>query len=93
MQHITFTFRTIIKLFTALFLVVLTTGLYAQATLSVQGVLTKSDGTAVDDGTYSLRFRLFDDSTGGNQVHTETISVETIGGVYSTILGKNSSFF
>lgn len=91
MQHSTFTFRTIIKLFTALFLVVLATGLYAQATLSVQGVLTKSDGTAVDDGTYSLRFRLFDDSTGGNQVHSEIISVETIGGVYSTILGKNSS--
>lgn len=91
MQHTTFTFRTIIKLFTALFLVVLATGLYAQATLSVQGVLTKSDGTAVDDGTYSLKFRLFDDSTGGNQVHTETISIETIGGVYSTILGKNMS--
>jgi regulator of replication initiation timing len=91
MQYTTFTFQTIIKLFTALFLVVLATGLYAQATLSVQGVLTKSDGTAVDDGTYSLKFRLFDDSTGGNQVHTETITVETIGGVYSTILGKNSS--
>lgn len=91
MQHITFTSRAFLKLFTVLFLVVLATGLYAQATLSVQGVLTKSDGTAVDDGTYSLKFRLFDDSTGGVQVHTETITVETIGGVYSTILGKNSS--
>lgn len=91
MQYTTFTFRALIKLFTALFLVAFASGLYAQATLSVQGVLTKSDGTAVDDGTYSIKFRLYDDSTGGNQVHTETIAVETIGGVYSTVLGKNSS--
>lgn len=65
-------------------------GVFAQATLSIQGVLTKSDGTAVDDGTYNITFRLFDQPSGGNQVHSETISVETIGGVYSVILGSNT---
>lgn len=92
MQHSTFTFRFFIKLFTALFFVVLATGLYAQASLSVQGVLTKSDGTAVDDGTYTVTFKLFDAPTGGNEVHSEPIEIETIGGVYSTVLGQNPGF-
>lgn len=63
-----------------------------QASLSVQGVLTKSDGTAVDDGNYPMIFKLWTDSTGGTAVHTETIqTVETIGGVYSVVLGRNGT--
>lgn len=63
-----------------------------QPSLSVQGVLTKSDGTAVDDGEYSLTFKLWTAPTGGTAVHTETISnVETIGGVYSVVLGVNGT--
>ncbi|MBK8554919.1 MAG: tail fiber domain-containing protein [Lewinellaceae bacterium] len=65
---------------------------HAQATLSVQGVLTKSDGTAVDDDTYTITFKLFDAPTGGNEVHSEPIDVETIGGVYSVILGLNNAY-
>ena len=77
--------------FTALLLFFITfaTGVWAQATLSIQGVLTKSDGTAVDDGTYPVTFRLYDAPTGGNLKHSELINVETIGGVYSTVLGLN----
>jgi hypothetical protein len=79
------------KPFLLFVLVAFSTELYAQpaATLSVQGVLTRSDGTAVDDDTYSVSFKLFDAATGGNQVHSESIDVETIGGVYSVILGAN----
>lgn len=63
-----------------------------QASLSVQGVLTKSDGTAVDDGDYSLTFKLWTAAAGGTAVHTETLSnVETIGGVYSVVLGVNGT--
>ncbi|MDX2277993.1 MAG: hypothetical protein NW218_00330 [Saprospiraceae bacterium] len=69
--------------------------LNAQATLTVQGVLTKSDGTAVDDGAYSLTFRLWKDASSTNsndRVHQETIgNVETVGGVYSVVLGINGT--
>lgn len=66
--------------------------LLAQASLSVQGVLSKSDGTAVDDGDYSMTFKLWTTQTGGTAVHTESIQeVETIGGVYSVVLGRNGT--
>jgi FtsZ-binding cell division protein ZapB len=80
--------------FTLLFVfVALVTGVSAQtASLSIQGVLTKSDGTAVDDGTYAITFRLWDAETGGNKAYEENISnVQTIGGVYSVVLGINGT--
>lgn len=63
-------------------------GLFGQASLSVQGVLTKSDGTAVDDGDYQITFKLYPSSSGGSVVFSETITTTTIGGVYSVILGQ-----
>lgn len=84
------------KLLLTLLLSVCAAGLYAQlGTLSVQGVLTKADGTAVDDGPYTLKFRLWKDpnSTDNSQkVHEEDLTVETTGGVYSTILGLSTPF-
>lgn len=72
------------------FFLAVASGLMGQASLSVQGVLTKSDGTAVDDGDYSMTFKLWTTQIGGTAVHTETIQqVETIGGVYSVVLGRN----
>ncbi len=70
---------------------IIASGIFAQnATLSVQGVLTKSDGTAVDDGNYPITFSLWTASGGGTKVHEETIQqVETTGGVYSVLLGQN----
>jgi FtsZ-binding cell division protein ZapB len=58
--------------------------------LSVQGVLTKADGTAVDDNTYSIEFSLWksESSTAlADKVYTEMLSVQTSGGVYNVILG------
>lgn len=78
------------QLLTLFFLLAFSGGLFAQATLSVQGVLTKSDGTAVDDGQYPITFRLWTAESGGTMVHEETIQqVETTGGVYSALLGAN----
>lgn len=75
-----------------LFFIAFATLLSAQASLSVQGVLAKSDGSAVDDGEYTLTFRLWDAATGGVKVHQETITnVETTGGVYSVALGTNGT--
>lgn len=60
----------------------------AQATLSVQGTVQKSTGAAVDDGDYSLTFKLYTTETGGTPVWSETQStVNIIGGVYSVTLG------
>ncbi len=78
-------------LFASLFFLALAGGLFGQASLSVQGVLTKSDGTAVDDNTYSVTFKLWTAAAGGTAVHTETINTETTGGVYSVVLGTNGT--
>ncbi len=60
----------------------------AQATLSVQGTVQKSTGAAVDDGDYSLTFKLYTTETGGTPVWSETQSqVNIVGGVYSVTLG------
>lgn len=79
-----------------LFLGVFTSNLSAQtATLSVQGVLTKSDGTAVDDGNdYTMTFRLWKSESStdpADKVHQETITnISIVGGVYSVVLGVNT---
>lgn len=60
----------------------------AQATLSVQGTVQKSTGASVDDGDYSLTFKLYTAETGGTPVWSETQDpVNIIGGVYSVTLG------
>jgi len=65
--------------------------LHAQASLSIQGILKKSNGVAVEDGTYSITFRLYTDQTGGSAIWTEMQSgVEVSSGIYSTILGNTN---
>lgn len=63
--------------------------LYSQgARLGVQGILRKSNGTVVDDGNYSLTFKIYNVAEGGSALWTETQSeVEVNSGVYSTLLG------
>ncbi|MBK9337239.1 MAG: hypothetical protein IPM98_11955 [Lewinellaceae bacterium] len=64
--------------------------LYAQTspTLSVQGILKKSNGVAVDDGAYSITFKLYKSETGGTAIWTETQpTVEVSSGIYSATLG------
>ncbi len=66
------------------------TSLHAQIdpTLSVQGILKKANGVAVDDGTYSITFRLYTQPTGGTALWSETqSSVEVSSGIYSATLG------
>lgn len=61
----------------------------AQAYLSVQGTIQKSTGAAVDDGDYTLIFKLYTTETGGTPVWSETQDpVNIIGGVYSVTLGS-----
>lgn len=64
--------------------------LFAQANLSVQGTIQRSFGAAVDDGSYSLTFRLYENDAAVTPIWEETMSdVEVIGGVYSVVLGSS----
>ena len=61
-------------------------------TLSVQGVLKKSDGSAVDDNSYDITFTLWKSEAGTDMnvdfAWSDVIPVETKGGVYSAVLGS-----
>jgi hypothetical protein len=65
--------------------------LTAQATLSAQGILKKSNGTALEDGTYTMTFKIYAvDGSPSGVLWDETISdVELNGGIYSVTLGAN----
>lgn len=65
--------------------------LQAQATLSIQGIIQKSNGAAVDDGTYDLTFKLYPTTSGGTAVHTETQNISVVGGIYSAELGGSGT--
>lgn len=61
--------------------------------ISYQGLLTKSDGVRVPDGSYAIKFELFKDSSGGSPLWTETQApVSTSRGTYSIILGSAVPF-
>lgn len=63
--------------------------LSAQATLSFQGILKKSNGVAVDDGEYSITFNLYNAEQGGTAIWSETqTDVEVSSGIYSVLLGS-----
>jgi len=66
--------------------------LYAQSsTLSVQGVLRNSNGTAVENGNYEIIFKLYAQSEGGSAIWGDTIAQVPIeGGIYSVILGSGN---
>ncbi len=55
--------------------------------VSVQGVLTDASEQPID-GTRSMTFRIYDVSSGGTALWTETQSVSIDGGRYSVLLGS-----
>lgn len=58
------------------------------AKISIQGTLKDANGAAVEDGTYTVEFRLYTVETGGTIQWFETASVESAGGIYSHYLGS-----
>lgn len=76
-------------LFSALFFFgIASVSVQAQANLSLQGTVQKSTGVSVEDGVYTLIFKLYTVETGGTPVWTEKQdSVVLLGGVYSVTLG------
>jgi hypothetical protein len=61
-------------------------------TLSYQGVFSDSLGNLKPDGMYTFTFRLYDVSTGGSAVWIEIKDVFVKRGLFSTVLGDQTSF-
>jgi hypothetical protein len=57
-------------------------------TISYQGILTDAGGTPVADGNYNLTFKLYNVSTGGSALWTESQEVTVANGIFNVILGR-----
>ncbi|HWP81443.1 MAG TPA: hypothetical protein VNN76_02195 [Bacteroidota bacterium] len=60
--------------------------------ISYQGVLTDTLGAPKSDGSYSFTFRFYRTLSGGSPLWAETKTLETRRGLFSTMLGDQSSF-
>jgi len=59
--------------------------------ISYQGKVTDSGGTPVADGTYTMRFRIYDSETGNIPIwDSGGLSVDLEGGIFSVTLGNTS---
>jgi hypothetical protein len=61
-------------------------------TISYQGVLTDAAGNVKPDGNYSITFSFYDSEAGGNAIWTETKTLPTSRGLFSTSLGSQTPF-
>ncbi len=56
--------------------------------ISYQGRLTDSTGKVVSDGIYTMTFGIYDDSTLGSLLWTQTSSISVTDGLFSVVLGS-----
>ena len=74
----------------SLFLIVMSANAEIPKMISYQGRITDSGGTPVPDGSYDMRFRIFDAATGGTvQWNSGVFSVDISGGVFNVLLGES----
>lgn len=61
-------------------------------TINFQGkIINKTGGTNISDGTYSFTFKIYDASSGGNQLWSETqSSVSVTNGIFQVALGSTT---
>ncbi len=84
--------RSITVVLTLTFIMVMAIMVNAQVLINYQGRLTGLDGEPVANDNYTITFSLWDDSTGGSQLWTEThSSVYTNGGMFTVVLGSDST--
>ncbi len=58
--------------------------------INFQGVLRDADGNVVPDDSYDMTFRLYDVSSGGTALWTESQTATVVGGIFNAILGKTT---
>ena len=61
--------------------------------VSYQGLLTKSNGRIVSDGSYQVSFRFYRQLEGGTSFWEETQGVSIQDGIISTVLGKRNPIY
>jgi len=61
-------------------------------TLSYQGVLTDNAGNPRPDDSYSFMFQFYTSPTGGTAIWSESKSLSVKNGLFSTVLGEQTSF-
>ncbi|MGH7596676.1 MAG: hypothetical protein ACREOI_10010 [bacterium] len=61
-------------------------------TLSYQGVLTDNAGKPRPDGNYTFTFRFYTSPTGGTAIWSESRSLPVKNGLFSTMLGEQTTF-
>ncbi len=61
-------------------------------TLSYQGIVTDAAGSVKPDGTYSFTFKLYDVSSEGTALWTESKTISVKDGLFSTALGDQVVF-
>ncbi len=70
------------------FLFITTMAWAVPGVINYQGKLTNPDGTSVDNGTYTIHFRIYNVSSGGTALWSETQSVPVMDGIYNVTLGS-----
>lgn len=58
--------------------------------LSFTGTVSDTEGRPVDDATYDVTFRIFDAPNAGTEVWVEPLSLPTLGGVFTALLGAGA---
>ncbi|MCI0330052.1 MAG: hypothetical protein L0196_03750, partial [candidate division Zixibacteria bacterium] len=58
--------------------------------INFQGILRDGSGNPVADGIYSIRFRIYDDSTAGTNLWEEFDDVQTANGLFNVRLGDTT---
>jgi len=57
--------------------------------INYQGKITDGSGIPVSDGSYDMRFNIFDVETGGTSLwYSGTVSVDVTDGIFSVVLGE-----
>lgn len=67
---------------------VFSVNLSAQAKISIQGTLKDAKGAAAADGVQTVTFKLYNVTTAGTALWSETADVNVSGGIYSHYLGS-----
>jgi hypothetical protein len=58
--------------------------------INYQGKVTDSGGTPIPDGSYNMRFSIFNVETGGTSLwYSGTVSVQVTGGIFNVLLGDS----
>ncbi len=59
--------------------------------INFQGILRDGSGNPVPNGVYTVRFRIYDDSTAGSVLWEETVPVATTSGLFSVRMGDGTA--